>query len=365
MQLRYLVCFCALLAGCRTGRDPDRTDPAAPRELLEDPRFTQWLKIRGLGMPADDGEVQGVFRTEGKLGEPSWTIAQWASKHNLADPAASRQVRLGPHLFALTNLSKRVVVDTRRGEVLLGLSASACYDRPRQEGESWPHLLLSAPLTDTRYPKRICHVAELKRLDISFACRLDAFEDREPSADRNLHAAQFQLFLYVQNLKQGDDGFGDMMWFGIPVFDNRYPVREESFQRDGGKADASGKFIYSLPSKACLPGGEGFVREGRLLAGKDARWVDFSADVLPWIVYAFRLARKNGFFPSTDLEELYVSGLNVGWEMPGAYDAAMRLRGLSLVATPHPPPPLSDVQAQAARTNAAHTARGPAPTVNR
>ena len=170
--------------------------------------------------------------------------------------------------------------------------ASACYERPRQITESWPHLLAEAALTDTRYPSAACRVDQMKRLDVSMSCRLDSFVDKHPDADPTLHAAQFQLFLYVQNLTQGDDGFGDMLWFGIPVFDNRYPVKDESYQRDGGKADASGKFIYTLPSKACLAKTPAFVKNGRLLAGKDARWVDVRVDVAPWIVYAYQLARK-------------------------------------------------------------------------
>lgn len=346
MQLRLLVCACLLLAGCASRSDLD--DPRAPRELLPDPTFAGWFHIRGLGLPADDGNVQGVFRSSAKVGQPVWTLAQWASKHNLADPAVSRQVQLDAHRFAITNASKRVVVDSGRGEIELGLFASACYAHPRRAGESWPHLLASAPLTDTRYASHACRVAAMKQLDVSFACRLDSFADRQPQADPKLHAAQFQLFLYVQNLKQGDDGFGDMMWFGIPVFDNRYPVKEESYQRDGGKADASGKFIYSLPGKVCIADGEGFVRNNRLLAGKDARWVDFQVNAAPWIVYAYKLARKNGFLATTDLQDLYVSGLNFGWEMPGAYDASMRLRDLSLIATPYPPVPLSEVQARLA-----------------
>ena len=331
MQTRVLFLSLLLLAGCAT-----RTDgPNAPRELLPDPTYSKWLQIRGLGLPDDDGGVKGVFRTAEKVGAPVWTIAQWASKQSLADPAVTRQTQFDAHRFQIANPSKRVTVDCRRGQIDLGLFASACYDRPRQANESWPHLLVQTALTDTRYPSRTCYLPDIKRLEVAMSCRLDTFIDKHPGANPTLHAAQFQLFLYVQNLTQGDDGFGDMLWFGIPVFDNRYPVKEETFQRDGGKADASGKFIYSLPGKACVVGGQGFVKNGRLLAGKDARWVDIRVDVAPWIAYAYKLARKNGFLATTDFKDLYVSGLNFGWEMPGTYDGVMQVRDFSLVATPN------------------------------
>ncbi len=339
MKKSLAIVACALLAGCASRMDPN--DPRAPRELLPDPTFAKWFHLRGLGRPDDDGRDKGVFCTSTGIGAPVWTLAQWAARPSFADPTATRQLRLGDHLFAITNVSKRVTVDSRAGEIELGLFASACYDHPRRRGESWPHLLAETPLTDVRYPARLNHVADLERLDVSFACRLDAFADRQPGADPKLHAAQFQLFLYVQNLTRGDDGYGDMMWFGIPIFDNRYPLKEETYQRDGGKADASGKFIYSMASRECLADDKGFVRGGRLLADGDARWVSFSVDVRPWIERAYRLAREHGYFPATDWDDLYVGALNVGWEMPGSYDGVMRLRGLSLIATPKPPVPRS------------------------
>jgi len=344
MRNGFIFLSLLLLAGCATHTD----DPNASSELLPDPTYSKWLDIRGLGRPDDDGGVKGVFRTAEKVGTPAWTIAQWASKLSLADPAITQQTQLDKSRFQIANRSKRVVVDCRRGEIDLGLFASACYDHPRQKNEAWPHLLVQTALTDTRYPSRTCHVADIKRLEVAMSCRLDSFVDRHPDADPKLHAAQFQLFLYVQNLQQGDDGFGDMLWFGVPIFDNRYPVKEESYQRDGGKADASGKFIYSLPGKACIAEGQGFVKNGCLLAGKDARWVDIHVDVAPWIAYAYKLARKNGYLATTDFQDLYVSGLNFGWEMPGTYDSVMQVRGFSLTATPTSAQPAS-LEARAAR----------------
>ena len=333
MNVRVLLCFCLSLAGCATPPD----NPASPRELLTDPTFSKWMEIRGLGQTDDDRGVKGVFRTAGKVGSPAWSIAQWASKHSLADASATTQTQPGKQRFAITNPSKRIEVDCSRGEIALGLTASACYDHPRQPNEPWPHLLIETSLTDTRYPSRLCRVADMARLDLALSCRLDAFADKHADADPHLHAAQFQLFLIVQNLNVESLGYGDLLWFGVPVFDNRYPVREESYQRDGGKPDASGKFIYSLPSKACLPDGQAFFKDGRVAAGEDARWTRIRINAAPWIVYAYRLARQQGYLAKTELHDLYVSGLNFGWEMPGTYDAAMQVRGFSIVATPLPP----------------------------
>jgi len=316
-----------LLAGCVT-----RDNARAPRELLPDPTFKQWFNVCGLGLPADDGGVKAVFRSSAdKVGTPAWTLAQWASKQSLADAAVTRQTQLSTHRFQIANPSKRVVVDSRRGELELGLFASACYDRARLENEPWPHLLASAALTDTRYPSDVCRVALMRRLDVSMECRLTEFADRHPGADPALHAAQFQLFLYVQDLNPDSPGYGDMLWFGIPVFDNRRPSTEETSRRDGGKPDASGKFIYSLPTRACQPYGQTFFDKGRIVPDKDAPWTTLRVNAAPWIVYAYKLARQKGYLPNTRLDDLYVSGLNVGWEMTGTYDAVMQVRRLSVL----------------------------------
>ena len=327
MQTRFLLLSLLWFAGCAT-----RDAAQAPRELLPDPTFAQWFDIRGLGIPFDDSGVKGVFRSSADtVGTPAWSLAQWASKHSLADPSLTRQTQLTKHRFQIVNPSKRVIVDSRSGELELGLFASACYERPRQKGEPWPHLLVSAELTDTRYPSDLCRVELMKRLDVSMECRLTEFADKHPEADRDLHAAQFQLFLYVQNLNTGSSGYGDMLWFGVLVFDSRRPAKEETYQRDGGKPDASGKFIYTLPTQACQPEGQTFFKKGKIVAEADARWTTLRINAAPWIVYAYNLARKNGYLSKTELSDLYVSGLNFGWEMPGTYDAVMQVRNFSIM----------------------------------
>ena len=326
-KLVWMGCL-PLLAGCVT-----QDLPRDVGELLPDPTFSQWFHIKGLGQPWDDGKPQGIFRSSAELlGTPVWGLAQWAAPPSLADPAATRQYRSGADTFVISNASKRVTVDSRRGEIELAVSASACHERPRRRNEPWPHLLAEAPLTDKRHPSEACRVEAMTRLDVSLDCCLAAFEDRHPDANPSLHAAQFQLFLYVQNLNTESPGYGDMLWFGIPVFDNRRPgAPGEHYQRDGGKPDASSKFIYAMPASACQPNGNTFFKNGAPAASP--AWTAIRADVLPFIRRACTLAREGGYLAATDPADLYVSGLNIGWEMPGTYDAAMRIRRFSISRT--------------------------------
>ena len=329
MELRVIKVFLAILllgaAGCAT--HPGARDG---QELLSDASFSRWMAIKGLGAPWDDGGRRGVFRTSPEMvGDPVWSLAQWASTHDLADPAITRQTQPAPHIFEIANPSKRIVVDSRAGELELELTASACYSAPRRKGDSWPHLLAECSFTDKRNPQASCRLISMKRLDVSLESRLVKFEDHHPAADPNLHAAQFQLFLYVQNLNTASPGYGDMLWFGIPIFDNRNPSSSERYKRDDGKSDASGKFIYAMPADACQPHGAAFFRQGEVHIARSG-WTLVRANVLPWLRRAIELAHNSGYLASSTLPDLYVSAMNIGWEMPGTYDASMRLRRLSI-----------------------------------
>jgi len=316
-----------IICGCTT------TKPIPDRDLIEDPKFVNWFNIRGLGGGIDDGRNQGIFPSSSEnIGKPTWRIAQWGSKYNFADPKVTSQKEISKHVFQIENPSKRFKVDSQNGVVEMGLFASACYDHPRKEGEYWPHLLISCPFTDTRIPSGDCRLQYIKKLSLNLDCKLLNYEDKHPAADPSLHAAHFLLHIIVQNLTKGDDGYGDMLWFGIPIFDNRHEIIMENYSEDNGKPDASGKFIFNMSHKTVRPENKTFFKEGKIVAGENTQVIPTNVDILPWIHYAFQLARKNGFMQTTSFRDLYVSGMNIGWEMPGTYDATMRVSNLSLIA---------------------------------
>lgn len=317
----------ALICGCAT------TKTIPDRNLIEDPKFVNWFDIRGLGGDADDGANQGVFpSSRNSIGNPSWRIAQWGSKYNFADPQVTTKQEISANIFQLENRSKRFLVDSQRGMVEMGLFASTCYDLPRKQGAPWPHLLISTPFTNTRTPSGHCRVENMKKLTLNLDCQLLDYADQHPNADPSLHAAQFQVYIIVQNLTRGDDGYGDMLWFGIPIFDNRHAVIPETSFADSNKPGTAGKFIFNIAHEALRSRDATFHNDGEIITGEQSRVVPTRIDLIPWIHYAFQLARKHGFLATTSYRDLHVSAMNLGWEMTGAYDATMRVSGLGLVA---------------------------------
>jgi hypothetical protein len=48
---------------------------------------------------------------------------------------------------------------------------------------------------------------------------------------------------------------------------------------------------------------------------------------------AYSIARQKGFMQKTNsLEDIYLTGMNMGWEVPGLLDVSLQVRRLSLLA---------------------------------
>jgi hypothetical protein len=91
--------------------------------------------------------------------------------------------------------------------------------------------------------------------------------------------------------------------------------------QDAGKDDATGKFIYSID------GGE-----VNTLPLKTKTWVTFQQDLLPYIKAGLQEAGKRGYLHDTDPGHYAVVNMNLGWEIPGTYDAAIQVRDLQIHA---------------------------------
>ncbi len=150
--------------------------------------------------------------------------------------------------------------------------------------------------------------------------RLSAFADRMAGrADPALHAAQLQLFFIVKEV--APEASGDFLWFGVPFFDSRQEFPPPHRAKDGGKADATGKLIYTIDGREVLSSPLG--RGNRVAIRKD---------LLPAIREALAYAVESRFLASGDPGRYAVANMNLGWEMPGAFDAAVEIRGLAVTA---------------------------------
>ncbi|MBI5820068.1 MAG: family 10 glycosylhydrolase [Verrucomicrobia bacterium] len=286
-----------------------------PRELIRDSRFQRGFTLLD---PTPGRKIhRGALIPHDAAGKPVWEMAQWSSKYPLAGGAPQRLDGGG---LRWANEAKAVTlgpVSNASADLTLAVNASAEYGtRARRQGEPWVHLLVDQPFND---PPALAGLLEARlhaegRLLRSTCVRTD---DYTPG----LHAAQFQIFFTVQNLNRQSKGYGRYLWFGVPIYDDRRRVPNAHKSQDTG---GTGMFIFT-------PGGKTFTGQ----SAHDGAWITIDCDLLPLMREALETAWQRGFLiESKDLADYRISGMNIGWEVPGIFDVEMQIRNLSLKVCP-------------------------------
>jgi hypothetical protein len=287
--------------------------PGEDRELIQDPHFQRGFILwkPAPGKHVRDGELKGPDAAA----TPIWGLSQWNSKF----PLSIASLNTGATLV-YSNSAKAVTlgaIGTAKADLSLAVNAGAEYgNRARQSAsEPWVHLLVEqefeppATLENLRAAK--VHV-EARLLN----SRLVHEKDYTP----NLHAAQFQIFFTLQNRNRQSPGYGDLVWFGVPIYDNRARFPNAFKEQDFG---GTAKFIFT-------PGGKTFTSN----SVHDGSWVVIDKDLLPLMREALETAWARGFLKdSKRLADYTIGGMNMGWELPGTFDVEMQIRNLSLKTT--------------------------------
>lgn len=256
---------------------------------------------------------------------PVWELAQWSSRHSLAS-ATMIHAETGNLTFADGSKALRIKHSGSADvEVTLEMdSRKEWVNGHRKLGEPWPHLLLQQEFRDPRTGLSLCPpLSELASIDFTLQARLVHSERIESASyDPGIHAAQFQLFLTVQNGNRNSPGFGDYLWLGVPIYDDRAdPIpalcHKDLFTR---------KLIFTPTSTTYS---DRSIRSGE--------WVPYRAEMLALAKDALKRAWEKGFLAdSRDLADYRLGGLNIGWEVPGINRISIAFRRLTLECRLHP-----------------------------
>lgn len=185
--------------------------------------------------------------------------------------------------------------------------------RMRAYGESWPHLLIEQQLEPRPF-----HEFSSLAFRVSFCVEKCEAATEQP-LDNGLHTAHINAFWTVHNMNPDSADYRNMIWFGLPLYDVRYPIPPGHQALDKGQADATDKFIYTVEGKRFF--------EKPVLPGQ---WYVLSCDMLPLLREALEAAQLRGFMTRTRFEDIAATSFNLGWEAPGPYDCAITLRSLKL-----------------------------------
>ena len=290
------------------------------RELIQDTHFRRGFVLWEAkpGQHVRYGELRGLE----PQAKPVWGLAQWSSKF----PLDAVALAVGTNgVMNCSNAAKVVTVGaagTTQVDLSFAVNSFAEYgSRARQAGDPWVHLLVEQEFDS---PGQLADLAAVRLHVEARLLRLRNLHQGDYAPDK--HAAQFQIFFTVQNRNRSSPGHGDMLWFGVPIYDNRDRFPKAFKAQDFG---GTAKFIFT-------PGGETYAQASL----HDGEWVVIGADLLPLMREALESAWSRGFLPdSKDIADYFIGGMNLGWEVPGTFDVELQVRNLSLKVTPKSPTP--------------------------
>lgn len=257
-----------------------------------------------------------LYPFEKKSNHTNWYVPQWGSRHLIVDST----YKIDNDTVIYSNRAKRITLhktDNQFAIVGLEVFASEEYTAPRKLNEDWIHLLLEQKYTN------FVRLRDINHLHYSTKVKLQYCENKmNDSFDPGLHTAQFTQFFTIQNRNKNSIHYGDFFWFGLSMYDYRYRHIEQYAAEDLGKDDASRKFIFSVASKELFEG-----------SMHDLKWTVIDKDILPLIKDAFQTAQERGYLKETLFDDLYITSMNIGWEVPGTFDCSILFETPSLMAS--------------------------------
>ena len=289
-----------------------------PVQLFTDPKIEKGFHV----YPLDSADGLTVIKTfPGRIsGSPEWGLVQWFSRFDISTAI--------PTTFdgGLTyeNMGKSFTLSpatSTRGEIYMQVNGSNEYMHHRLQGDPWPHLYIYKD-----FGNNLQFLKNASAFDISLTVR-QAYQTIDwmgRAADPLLHSAQFLAIFTVQDRNMNSPGYGDYFWLNVPIYDNRLGVNNEDIimgDNITSKPDATGKLIY-IPKYSRFAG----------TAVNTNNWVTLQADLLPLMEYGFNQAKARGYMKNSSYNDLAVGTVNIGWEVTGTYDCAIRMKDISLIA---------------------------------
>lgn len=284
----------------------------ASQELIVDNHFRRGFILFETkpGQHIRSGELRGLDSKE----KPVWNLLEWSSRFPLEKTQPTRT----PLTFS--NSAKTITLRSlgkTKSELSFAANTGVEYGPiARKAGDPWVHLLVEQHFNPPTPLKN------LKTATFHIEAKLTHARNRhQGDYTPDVHAAQFQVFFTVQNRNKQSPGYGDLLWFGIPLYDNRDRLPKAFKAQDFG---GTAKFIFT-------PEGQTFTSS----SAHDGKWVVIDKNLLPLMREGLELAWSKGFLAdSKDIADYYIGGMNMGWELPGTFEVEMKVRNLSLRVSP-------------------------------
>lgn len=289
----------------------------AGQELIKDNKFISGASAKYACLQPDTGTscaylASYIIKNPYYSASPEspWSVAQWGSTHSLP----SQGSLAGDHyVFANAYKSLKFFGD---GRIEMALNAFNELDGKYYEFDAirkWPHLLLEQSVITTDES-----LATLSELNFNLNVKL-IYNNPNRTTGFNVgkHTSQFTVYFTVQNLNKSSSGYGQYVWLGVPVFEERSEFPPANMMVDDGTKSMIYSIAYSTFASVS-------VHSGQL--------VQMKANILPFAKDAIVQAAARGLVSSVNLADYKIGGTNLGFEITGLNITTIQFSGFSLKA---------------------------------
>ena len=254
-----------------------------------------------------------------------WTMCQWWTPYNFVNATYSKNG--DTHIYE--NESRRLEVNPGEGSLHMELNADMEYEEkfggPRDPAASWSHFLIQQNFPSELVKSPSTFEDLYVEMDVTIEESTYLGEGQPLGAE----CAQLLFYFCLFNRVPADSNpeevgvNGTGMWFGVPIYDSRYDYVDRYIGGDTGFVGSTNRMIYSIPSQSYM--GRGPVEMNHTYK--------IRIDVLALLKEAFIYGVKNDYLPNCLWNNLYLTYMNFGWELPGQYKVSSTLSNLDIHAT--------------------------------
>lgn len=295
------------------------------QSLFKDQNFKNGFQMTKCTYGAGESPYYDNYYTRfySSLNKPDWRICQWNSHYDFYTNNKANVIEDNFYTHTiisggLTNKpSKTMTFNSKTGSIYMETDGSVEYftSGDRVNGD-WPALLLEQDFSNNL--KQVKKMSSLI-MECEYCVNTCVNYTKSSNYDSDRHAAQLVWYVTIQNRNTSSAGYGEYVWFGLMLYDDRYDNKTTSLYSnlDAG----TGTLIYN-------PSSTYYLKSGKIPSV--GQTVTASVDVLSLFPSAFNNAKSKGYFKNTTYEDLYVGGFNFGFEIPGTFKIGTTINSIGL-----------------------------------
>ena len=292
--------------------------------IVQDPTFERGFYVSHFEQKQVDLE-QRKWQT-GSTEKPLWQIGPWWSDHDLWE---NRDPANDAYTVSDTYGINSIKYNPEEKSLTMRLNGTKIYNgQPHiaEERYSWPHFLIDQNSSICSFDKK-ANSANADRMFLELDVRL---ADYKPTTNPDgVLVCDFLAFFYLQT----DKAPGQRIWFGFDLFKGAKLDASEKATPMWAKDSAAKQYIYGIPSAVVYDGIENSLNPEPGVALVGSEWKHVRLDVTKHIARAVEWAnRDNAFGVPVTVEDMFISGMNIGYEMRGNFDCTIEFKNFNMIA---------------------------------